>query len=77
MQHTITVSVSEDYLPELNAIALKEGKTLEEVIHDVLRIGCMVSRYVGPESQVIVNRAKGFDDNAQVLLPVHGMSARK
>lgn len=75
-QNAITVRVSEDYRKEIDAIALKEGKSVNEVINNFLKIGSLVSKYVDQNSQVIVKHAKGFNENEQILLPVHEMRKR-
>jgi hypothetical protein len=75
-QNAITVRVSDDYRKEIDAIALREGKSINEVINNFLKIGSLVSKYVDQDSQVIVKHAKGFDDNEQVLLPIYEMRKR-
>lgn len=75
-QNAITVRISEDYRKEIDAIAIREGKTLNEVINNFLKIGSLMSKYVDQDSQVIVKHAKGFNENEQILLPVYEMRRR-
>jgi hypothetical protein len=53
--------------------AKETGKSLNQLLVDYINLARTMDKYVSPESQVLIKRAKGFDADQPILIPVSEM----
>ncbi|MEO1133277.1 MAG: DUF6364 family protein [Cyanobacteria bacterium J06639_1] len=57
---------------QLQAHAERRGKSLNQLLSDYLQYSSLLDKLTDENSQVVIKRAKGYDENQEVVVPSPG-----
>jgi uncharacterized protein (DUF1778 family) len=66
----LALRVNPDFKAKLRAIAKAQNKSLNQVAYNILTAGVLLEDLVDQESQVIIRKAKGYEENQEVIVPM-------
>lgn len=69
---SFNLTIPQDNLAVLQSKAKKEGKSLEQLISELVDFGILVETLTDQDSKIVIRKAKGVEENKELIIPLPG-----